>query len=499
MPGAGQEYVPDPRRWKALAVTLIAGFMTLLDVSIVNTALPSIQRDLHATIGGIQWVVSGYALTFGLVLVTGGRLGDALGRRRMFLLSLAGFVLTSALAGAASNETLLVVARLLQGVAAGMLTPQNTGLIQDLFRGSERGRAFGMFGSVVGISTAIGPVLGGVILAIVGNPSGWRWVFYVNVPIGVVAFVLALRFLPKARARKYKLRSEIDFAGVLLLGFTVLCVLLPLIQSEQGGIKKLWWLFPIAVVLGVAFVRWEERMVKQGRPPLLDTRLFTDTPGFASGAAVGTIYFCGFAGVWLVFAIFFQQGLGYSPLESGLSVTPFAIGSAVSAAVAGRLVTRWGRKLTVMGLCLVVIGLSVVAVVATQVPSRYVGPAIALPLLIAGIGGGMVIPPNTTLTLECVPVSMAGVAGGALQTGQRIGTAIGTAVLASTFHAVVQSSGGRFPLALSVAMACSIGFVLVALALAIAELRGRRRRAALSEAELDARAVEISSADTQRS
>jgi MFS family permease len=240
-------------------------------------------------------------------------------------------------------------------------------------------------------------------------------------------------------------------------------------------------------------------MVERGRPPLLDTRLFTDTPGFASGAAVGAVYFCGFAGVWLVFAIFFQQGLGYSPLESGLSVTPFAIGSAVSAAVAGRLVSRWDRKLTVMGLSLVVVGLSVVAVVAAQVPSRYVGAAIALPLLIAGIGGGMVVPPNTTLTLECVPARMAGVAGGALQTGQRIGTAIGTAVLASTFHAVVQSSGGRFPPALSVAMACSIGFTLVALALAIAELRGRRRRAALSEAELDARAAEISAADTQRS
>src|SRR4030081_677035 len=253
------QFVPDPRRWKALAVILTAGFMTLLDVSIVNTALPSMQRDLHATIGGIQWVVSGYALMFGLVLVTGGRLGDALGRRRMFLLALAGFVLTSALAGAAPNETLLVVARLLQGIAAGMLTPQNTGLIQDLFRGSERGRAFGMFGAVIGISTAVGPVLGGAILAAFGNPGGWRWVFYVNVPIGVLAFVLAFRLLPKAPRRKRKLRSEIDFVGVPLLGLAVLCVLLPLIQSGQSGLRNLWWLFPIAVVLGIAFVRREQR------------------------------------------------------------------------------------------------------------------------------------------------------------------------------------------------------------------------------------------------
>jgi EmrB/QacA subfamily drug resistance transporter len=493
------QFVPDPRRWKALAVTLTAGFMTLLDVSIVNTALPSMQRDLHSTNGGIQWVVSGYALTFGLVLVTGGRLGDALGRRRMFLLALAGFVFTSALAGASPNETMLVIGRLLQGVAAGMLTPQNSGLIQDLFRGAERGRAFGMFGAVVGISTAVGPILGGLILAAFGDPGGWRWVFYVNVPIGAVAFALALRLLPKTPRRQRKLREEIDFVGVLLLGLAVLGVLLPLIQSEQGGLRELWWLFPLALVFGGVFVWWEQRMVGRGHPPLLDTRLFTETPGFAPGVAVGAIYFCGFGGIWLVFAIFFQQGLGYTPLQSGLSVTVFAIGSSVSAAVAGRLVGRWGRRLTIAGLTMVAFGLLVVAIVIGQVPARLAGTAIALPLLIAGIGSGMVISPNTTLTVECVPTRMAGVAGGVLQTGQRIGTAIGTAVIASVFHAVVTSSGGRYPVALSVAMLCSAGLTLIALGVAIAELRGRERRATISEAERAACAADASAADIQRS
>jgi EmrB/QacA subfamily drug resistance transporter len=493
------QFVPDPRRWKALAVTLTAGFMTLLDVSIVNTALPSMQRDLHATIGGIQWVVSGYALTFGLVLVTGGRLGDALGRRRMFLLALAGFVFTSALAGASPNETMLVIARLLQGVAAGMLTPQNSGLIQDLFRGAERGRAFGMFGAVVGVSTAVGPILGGLILAAFGDPGGWRWVFYVNVPIGAVAFALALRLLPKTPRRQRKLREEIDFVGVLLLGLAVLGVLLPLIQSQQGGLRELWWFFPLALVFGGVFVWWEQRMVGRGHPPLLDTRMFTETPGFAPGVTVGAIYFCGFGGIWLVFAIFFQQGLGYTPLQSGLSVTVFAIGSSVSAAVAGRLVGRWGRRLTIAGLTMVAFGLLVVAIVIGQVPARLAGAAIALPLLIAGIGSGMVISPNTTLTVECVPTRIAGVAGGVLQTGQRIGTAIGTAVLASVFHAVVTSSGGRYPVALSVAMLCSAGLTLIALGVAIAELRGRERRATLSEAERAACAADVSAADIQRS
>ncbi|WP_410598063.1 MFS transporter [Amycolatopsis sp. lyj-23] len=480
-------YEPDPRRWKALAVSLTAGFMGLLDVSIVNVALPSMQSGLHASSGGIRWVVSGYALAFGLVLVTGGRLGDAFGRRNMFLGALAGFVLTSALAGAAPNETTLVLARLAQGLAAGMLTPQNTGLIQDLFRGAERGRAFGMFGAVVGISTAVGPILGGFILAVFGAQDGWRWVFYVNVPIGVLAFALALRLLPRSEKKQLRIRSEIDFLGIALLAVAVLGVLLPVIDSDSGGFARFWWLFIIAAVAGFAFVRWERSVVRRGRSPLLDTRLFTGTPGYAAGAAVGALYFCGFAGIWLVFATYFQQGLGYSPLQSGLSVTPFAIGSAVSAAVAGRLVPRFGRRLTVTGLAMVAVGLLAVALLAELVPPSASGWAFALPLVFAGVGGGMVISPNTTLTLECVPVRMAGVAGGALQTGQRIGTAIGTAVLASVFGLVV---GRGYPLALTVALGCAALLTCGALALAIAELRARRHRAAEEERD-ERRAADV--------
>lgn len=486
-------YEPDPRRWKALDVSLAAGFMGLLDVSIVNTALPSIQQDLGASSGGIQWVVSGYALSFGLVLVAGGRLGDALGRRRMFLFALAAFVATSAFAGAAPDETTLIIARLLQGVASGMMTPQNSGTIQDLFRGAERGRAFGMFGATVGISTAVGPVIGGAILAVFGDPEGWRWVFFVNVPIGVLAFVLALRWLPKEERTAKSLRGEIDFVGIMLLGVAVLGVLLPLIESEQAGLGKLWWLFVIAVIFGIAFVRWERSMVRRGRPPLVDTRLFTGTPGYAMGAAVGALYFCGFTGMWLVFALFFQQGLGYTPLQSGLAVTPFAIGSAVSAAIAGRLVPKRGRMLTVAGLVMVIAGMATVAVLAGYAPGTDAGWYFALPLLVAGVGGGMVISPNTTLTLECVPTSMAGVAGGALQTGQRIGTAIGTVVLASIFHAVLGANGG-YQSALTAAMLCAAGLTCSALLLAVIELRARRNRRLLTEREDAARAA----TDSQR-
>ncbi|MHC8506615.1 MFS transporter [Pseudonocardia bannensis] len=449
--------------------------MSLLDVSIVSVALPSMQKGLDTSPAQIQWVVSGYALAFGLALVPAGRLGDALGRRRMFLLALSGFVLFSALAGAAPTAELLVAARLAQGFAAGALAPQNSGLIQDLFRGGERGRAFGFFGATVGISTAVGPVIGGLILAAFGEDDGWRWIFYVNVPIGAVALLLAARLLPKTRSDRP--RGPIDVVGVGLLGGAVLAVMLPLVQAESGGIARLWWLFPVGVALAVAFVLWERREVRRGREPLLDLRLVTDTPGYAAGAALGTVYFVGFSGIWLVFAIFFQAGLGYTPLESGLAVTPFALGSAVSALLGGRLVERFGRLLTVIGLTAVAVGLGTTALVLATVDPSIAGGAIIAPMLLAGVGGGLVISPNVTMTLRCVPVRMAGSAGGALQTGQRIGAAIGSAALAGIFYAVLTSSGGRYPLAVGIALGSAVVMVLVALLIGVLEWRAGRARA----------------------
>ena len=452
--------------------------MTLLDVSIVNVALPSIQHGLHASPQGVQWVVSGYALTFGLALVTGGRLGDVLGRRRMFLIALSAFVLTSAAAGAAPNEALLVTARLVQGLAAGMLTPQNTGLIQELFQGAERGRAFGMLGSTIGISTAAGPVLGGLILTAFGQASGWRWVFYVNVPIGVIALVLTAKLVPKAVRRPERVLAQIDFVGMVLLGLAVLGVLFPIVQADSGGSPLLWLLVVVGGAFGYLFVRWESRIIERDGAPLLDPRLFTQTDGFTSGLALGTTYFCGFAGIFLVLSLFFQNGLGYTPLQSGLAVTSFALGSSASAVFAGRIVSRWGRWVTIGGLVLVVAGLTAATLILLVTHGADAGVVLAAPLLVAGVGGGAVISPNTTLTLACVPTRMAGAAGGALQTGQRLGTAFGTAALASVLRLVADSHPQRYPTGVAVALACAIAFVLVALGLAVLDLRTTRRREA---------------------
>jgi EmrB/QacA subfamily drug resistance transporter len=462
----------DPRRWRALAVTQVAGFMTLLDVSIVNVALPSIQRDLGASAGTVQWVVSGYALAFGLALVPAGRLGDTLGRRRMFMIALSAFVLTSALSGAAPTAGLLIGARLLQGVAGGMLVPQNSGLIQELFRGAERGKAFGILGATIGLSTAAGPVVGGLILAASTGPDGWRWVFYVNVPIGMVALVLAAGLVPSTAGGDSR-GGHLDLVGSLLLGGGVLSLLLPLVQAETGGLSRLWWLLGVAVLLLAAFAWWEVQTVRRGRQPLVDPRL-TRTSGYAAGLGIGLVYFTGFTGIWLVFALFFQDGLGYSPLRSGLAVTPFALGVAASAVIAGRLVGRLGRWLTVSGLAAVAVGLAGAALMLRHVGGDAAAWATAGPLLLGGLGGGMVTSPNVTLTLESVPVQMAGVAGGALQTGQRIGSAIGTATLAGVFYAVLAATGRDYPAAVSDALLCASGIMLLALLLAVVELVRRR-------------------------
>ncbi|MFE6895205.1 MFS transporter [Streptomyces sp. NPDC057694] len=472
-PGAKRSPGPDPRRWHALYVTLVAGFMILLDVTIVSVALPSMQRDLRTDPATVQWVVSGYALTFALALVVAGRLGDAVGRRRIFLAALSAFVLCSAAVGAAPDVGLVIAARLAQGVAAGFLAPQNSALIQQLFTGAERARAFGLFSATVGISSAVGPVAGGVILALATGTRGWRWIFYVNVPIGILAILLGLWLLPRTTPGR---RGHLDLPGVALLGAGVLAFMLPLVQAESGGLRRLWWLFPAGGLLLFAFARWEIRIAARGLEPLVDPRLITSVRGYAAGAALATVYFVGFSGIWLAFALYFQDSLGYSPLKSGLAVTPFAVGSAIAAVVASRLVERAGRLLTVLGLTAVATGLGATALLLWLVPPGTAEWVLIPALLVSGFGSGFVISPNVTMTLRDVPVSMAGVAGGALQTGQRIGAAVGTAVLPGLYYLVLGHATARVAIALAVG--AGIVAVLVSLALAVGDWRADRSEAA---------------------
>jgi EmrB/QacA subfamily drug resistance transporter len=457
---------PDPDRWKALGVCLVAGFMTLLDVSIVNVALPSIEQGLHAQTNALQWIVSGYALTLGLLLVPAGRFGDARGRRPAFMTGVALFVIASGACGFAASPEMLVGMRLLQGFAGGLITPQISAFIQSLFAGQERGKAFGWFGTVVGISTAIGPLLGGGLIALFGTGSGWRAVFFVNLPVGIAALVLARRYLPAPEVSDDAAGRTLDPLGVVLLGAAVVAVLVPFIEQETWHSAARPLLFPLAAVLAVTWVLHERRYGRR-REPLVSLDLFK-IRSYALGAGVGILYFAGFTGIFFTLTQYLQLGLHYEAWKAGLAATPFALGSALTAALGSRSVLQRGRKLVGFGLFIVILGLAGVWIAVHAHPGHDAGLYTALPLFVAGLGGGLVISPNQTLTLSEVPVRRAGSAGGVLQTGQRIGSAAGIAVTGSVFYSRL-ASAHDFASAFRDGVIVIASFVVAALLLALAD------------------------------
>ncbi|MFC9974378.1 DHA2 family efflux MFS transporter permease subunit [Spirillospora sp. NPDC127200] len=472
--GGGGGSAGGTHRWQALAVCLVAAFMTLLDVSIVNVALPSIRSGLDASEAGLQWILSGYALTFGLVLVPAGRLGDARSRRAVFMTGLAVFTASSAMAGLAPDIGWLVAARLVQGAAGGILNPQVAGFVQQLFQGAERGRAFGAMGAVIGVATAVGPLLGGALISFAGAEDGWRWVFYVNIPVGIAALVLAWRLLP---APVYGDRQGQDPVGMVLLGVGVVAAMLPFVQEQQWHGWAKWLLVPVGAVLLAAFVAWERRTAA----PLVNLALFRFR-SYSLGAAIALLYFAGFTAIFFIFTLYLQNGLRYSALEAGLAITPFALGSGVASAVGGRIVSRFGRPLVAAGLALVLVGLGVAWLVVELHPGREVAWWTALPLLIGGVGSGLVISPNQTITLSEVPYTEGGSAAGVLQTGQRMGTAVGIAAAGAVFFATVANSGGDWAAAFRHSLVVVLAFVLAAFAAALYDLfSDSRARAARHE------------------
>jgi EmrB/QacA subfamily drug resistance transporter len=466
-PAHDDGYQPDPDRWKALAVCLAAGFMTLLDVSIVNVALPSIQQGLHAQQNELQWIVSGYALTLGLLLVPSGRFGDAHGRRTAFMVGVGLFVVASAACGLAPSALVLVLMRLLQGFAGGLISPQISGLIQNLFRGEERGTAFGLFGSTIGVSTAVGPLTGGGLIALFGIHEGWRAVFFVNLPIGALILLFARRYLP-APTRAERRRQALDPLGVVLLGLAVVCILIPFIEQRTWHSPLRPALFPVAVVLLGVWVLHERRYGRT-REPLVSLELFK-IRSYVLGSGLGLVYFAGFTATFFILTQYLQLGLHYPAWQAGLAATPFAIGGALIAWFGSRQVLRRGRKLVAFGLGGVLVGMAGVWLAVRAHPGHDVALWTALPLLVAGLGGGLVISPNQTLTLSQVPVERAGSAGGVLQTGQRIGSAAGIAVTGSIFYSRLAASHGDFASAFRHGIVSIAAFVAAALALALADV-----------------------------
>lgn len=463
----------NPVRWRILFVLLVSIFMTLIGVSIVNVALPSIQHGLDASQSDLQWVLSGYALTFGVVLVAAGRAGDIMGRGGLFLIGVAIFTLASVAAGLAPSAEWLNAARFVQGVGSGLLNPQGLGMIQHYFRGDARGRAFGYFGTAVGFSVAIGPVLGGLLIELGGPELGWRLTFLVNVPIGALAIILGLLWFPRPLIvrlpRKGSGLRSLDPVGVALLGLAVLAILFPFV--EGGGGAVVWLLLPFGFLLVWLWVRWEQRYVRLGLSPMVDLKIFA-TRSYTNGITIMTLYFTGITSVWVLVALYVQEGDGRSALESGAFGIPAALLSAYAAHWAGSRVVRLGRKVVIGGLLLALFGLALsIVVVALHETGHLSIWWLMGSLSFLGLAQGSVISPNQTLTLADVPLDYAGSSGAIMQTGQRIGTAVGIAVItAATFSTLAVASW-------SMAMAVGFGLisfvVLLALLVAFRDLRQR--------------------------
>jgi EmrB/QacA subfamily drug resistance transporter len=477
--GDGSIGEPDPRRWRALGACVCALYITLLDVSIVNVALVPIGLDTGAGPAELQWVVSGYALAFGMVPIIGGRLGDDRGRRLMLQIGIASFVVFSAMVGLAPNPGVLIAGRVLQGLAGGLLNPQVAGLVQQLFPRWERGRAFGLIGTAVGVATATGPVLGGVIIALGGPTLGWRLCFLVNVPIGLTALALVRAWLP-LEPRTGRVRP-LDLPGVALLAAGVFTLLLPAVQYDANHDLRLAILLLPALGLLVAFWAWERGPAARRGYPLVDLGLFK-IRSYADGIWLAVLFFCAYTGTPLVLALFLQGGLGYTPLRSGLTASAFAVGVAVAAPIAGRMLPRLGARVLVGGLVLFTVGVAAAgltgALAAGRVWAGGVALLLALPLLVAGAGGGSVITPNQALSLAHVDVAGGSTAGGMLQTAQRVGNAIGAAVISAVFYAAASSPGpdreAGYGRAYGLALGVSVVFALAATALAVRALRHDR-------------------------
>lgn len=469
-------------RWRILAVLLVAIFMSLIDVSIVNVALPSIQSGLHASESDLQWVLSGYALTFGVVLVAAGRAGDLMGRGGFFMVGVAIFTLSSVASGLAPSARWLDAARFVQGVGSGLLNPQGVGMIQQYFRGAERGRAFGFFGSVVGVAVAIGPTLGGALIGLGGPDFGWRLTFLVNLPIGTLALVLAFVWFPRplfhrpptvpetgSRPVLAALRS-LDPVGAALLGLAVLAVLLPFVESSAGPL--IWLALPAGIGLTAAWVTWERRYAALGHSPMVDLGIFS-TRSFSNGTVIMALYFLGMTSIWVLVALYMQEGLGMSALQTGVVGIPSALLSAVAADWAGRRVMSYGRRIVIWGLFIALIGLGLSAAVVLLSGVGLISIWwLPLALTFIGIAQGSVITPNQTLTLVDVPLRYAGSSGAVMQTGQRIGTSVGIAVITAAVFASVHATSWATAVAIGYGL---IGLVvLLAIAVAFKDLRDRR-------------------------
>ncbi|WP_093992959.1 MFS transporter [Flavimaricola marinus] len=429
------EPAPLKGRWVAMFALLISAFMNLIDVTIVNVAIPSLADAFGATDSQIEWVVAVYILVYALLLLPMGRLGDVIGRRRMFVIGVIVFTIGSALCGMAPSIYGLVGARVVQAIGGAMMTPQTLALVPVLFPPSERGLAYALFGISAGLASVTGPLLGGLLIGADLWGLDWRPIFLVNIPVGVLAVAGAMRFVPKVPGDA---GLRLDYGGVMLAGLALLLILFPLIEGRQIGWP--WWCFAlIALAFPVfyGFLAWERRQAAKGAPQLVPASLLSN-PQFVVGSGIVVLIFAGMPGFFLVMAVLLQVGNGLTPLESGLTTLPFSVGVIIASGVSGRLGLRWPRRRIATGALSMAVGMTILRWAVPEAGETLQRSAFVLPLFIAGLGLGTGISPLFTTVLSSVTGDDSGSASGSLQSFQQVGGALGLAVVGEIFFSYLR-------------------------------------------------------------
>ncbi|OHV30970.1 MFS transporter [Parafrankia colletiae] len=430
--------MPDPRRWRALPVILIASFMSLFDVFVVNVAAPSIGTDLGASNAGLELIVGGYSFTYAAGLVTAGRLGDRFGRRRMYLVGMTLFTAASALCGLAPNEGVLIAGRLLQGAGAAAMVPQVLALISVTFPPAERPRAFAFFGVTIGLGGVCGQVLGGVLLDLDVFGLGWRPIFLVNVPVGLVALIGARRLVAESRAARPE-RLDLVGLGALTLGIGL--VLIPLTLGRDEGWPLWTWLALTGGVLVLGgFAGWEARLARRGGHPIIPPAVVRSRP-VLGGMVMSAGYFLFFGGFLLALTIFLQVGQHRSPLNAGLMFAPLGVVFALSSLGARRLVAVHGPRVLTAGTLVTALSLCGMAAV-TAVEGVNISAYELTPLLmLAGAGNGLVIPALAASVMAAAPPDISGTVSGVLTTTQQFASALGVSGVGALFFAESARNG----------------------------------------------------------
>jgi EmrB/QacA subfamily drug resistance transporter len=410
-------------------VLLTGAFLPILDFNVVNLALPAIRQDLGASSSEVQFVISAYAATYAVFLITGGRLGDLLGRQRMFLSGVAGFTVASVLCGVAWSPAILVAGRILQGLAATIMAPQVLASIRVLFPPDEQGRALALYGATFGLANICGQVLGGVLVS--SHPFGFAWqaIFLINVPIGIVAFAGGLLFLSDSRAPQ---AQKLDVGGVILLSVTLGLLVYPLIEGREAG----WPAWILAMLVAspfalMAFIRFEARLSDQGGDPLVALHLLRNS-SFAIGLVMALAFYM-LSSFYLTFAVYLQNGLRMSPLAAGLATLPFAIGFFVSSLASSHVMYWLGVRALTLGFLLQVLGFSVVMLSVGEV----VPQSVEIGLVCAGLGFGTVMPSVIKAVIGSIDQRHAGLASGIMISTFQIGAALGVAIIGGVFYSVL--------------------------------------------------------------